>query len=105
MANKQFRCYRCGEKFDLFKDIIDHNIKLHPQESLKIRMLSLDCTTGSKIYISKDFHIQPSDIIGQGKSISVNDNDKIIISSPEVSVTNETEPSNEDNNTTAQESC
>ena len=74
-----YKCYHCGIRFCGFDHIINHNVAAHPEEKLKLRVLTVDKVTGKKCYIRQEFDVVPSAVYKDGKRITVNEYHKVVV--------------------------
>ena len=66
-------CYYCEFKNDNFAAAIDHSVECHPSSELKLRMATLNTTSGKHGYMTKNFKCVPDKYTCQGKSIEANE--------------------------------
>lgn len=78
MEHTKYLCWHCQAKCQEFSETIQHAIKEHSNQPLKIRVFTLNSETGKPSYITKNYQIVPNELDSKSEIIA-KENDKICI--------------------------
>jgi hypothetical protein len=73
----EFKCAHGKLLFNSFEDCISHNISVHPEVQLTYLYLSVNPSSGKRLYKQRNFSVVP-----QGKHINILPNHRISVDDP-----------------------